>query len=924
MSFLDESHYEDSVQIGFDKQPEWKVTSAISNVEGEKLEKTFTTDIASTLYGRIPGLTILEGSNEPGFTIGSNSMFARGIGTFRNDAQKILLLIDGYECDFTHLSSYEIESVTLLKDASATAIYGARGANGVLLVTTKKGFKSPLKVSLKTQIGFQQSKRTEKFFGGYEHAILYNEAYKNDGKGDYYYSPETLEAYRAGESPYYYPNVDWESETLRKINPVFNIDLSFRGGSDNVRYFVMLNLLNSQNLLKRRGDESDNTKNANLMKYNLRSNIDVDVTRDLSVELLVGGMVQDHTTPGWESNGRLFNMINSIPPIAFPVYNPDNSYGGTAIHGNPIAEITDMGYYSTNTRVLNSAIKANYNLRFLTPGLSTSVSLSYNSYFKGYTIRTRGYSRHSITEGVNDEPVYNEHSIDTNLGLNEGRAEEWNNVTFRTFLNYAKTFNKNDINAFVMFNYDQLSISRRNMPEGYQNESYFYNWNRYNILSDNLPVKHSGIAGRLTYAYNKKYIAELSFSYEGSDKFPSNKRYGLFPAGSFGWVISQENFMKDVDFIDFFKIRSSMGLIGNDAIGGERYIYDQQFHGAEGYLFGIAPADPGSLREWRVANPDVTWEKDKKINMGLEASLFGRIDFSFDYFRNKRTDILVVSDATLPSYLGMISPYLNQGEMTNSGFEAMLRYSNEKTNPFNYYIEGNTWFSRNKIDFMAEELRLYDYQVRTGGPLNQTYALIAEGFFNSQEEIDNSNLIYEWGTIRPGDIKYKDVNNDGIINQNDFYPHDYDHIPEITMNLEVGMFWKNFDFSFLFQGVTNRSIYYSVSSFTGESRVPEMAHGRWTPEATESPTYPRLTTEIDNINFHTSTFWKRNGSFIKLRNVELGYTFDSLFRTENQMRIFANGTNLFSIDYMDGMTDPEIFSGYPTLRTISIGLQFMF
>lgn len=924
ISFPDTTQYDDSVQVGYEKQPLWKVTSAASRVEGEKLERSFTTNVASTLYGRLPGLTVMEGSNEPGFSIGSNSMFARGVGTFRNEAQKMLLLVDGYECDFTQLSSFEIETVTLLKDASATAIYGARGANGVLLITTKKGSISPLTVSLRAQVGFQQARRMEKYMGGYEHASLYNEAYKNDGKGEYYYSPEDLEAYRTGSDPYFRPNVDWASQTLRKVNPVMNYDLSFRGGGENVCYFVMLNVLNSKNLVKPMAGHSDNTKNADLTKYSFRSNVDIAITRYLKAEVLLGGMVQDHTTPGWDSDSNLFGMINGIPPLAFPAYNPDNSYGGTALHGNPLAEITDMGYSSRNSRLFNSAIKLTGNLDFITPGLSASVALSYNSYFKGYTIRNRSYARYSISKDAEGNTAYNQHAVNTDLNMDENRAEEWNNLTLRGFLNYGRTFGRHDVSAFLLFNYDELAISRRNMPDGYQDASNFYNWNRYNILSDNLPVKHAGMAGRATYVFDKKYVAEFSFSYEGSDKFHADNRYGFFPAVSLGWVVSRENFMKHVSFIDFLKVRGSYGLVGNDAIGGERYMYDQTFNGAEGYLFGVAPSDPGSLREWRVANQDVTWEKDKKFNIGLESRLFGCVDLSVDYFLNKRTQILVSPDATLPSFLGMIPPYLNQGRMTNKGFEAMLRYTNGAQNPFRFYVEANAWFSRNEIDFMAEEVRLYDYQTRTGQSYGKSYALIAEGFFNSQAEIDGSGLTYEWGTVRPGDIKYKDMNGDKVINDNDFYPEGFNNVPEITMNLESGMSWKDFDFSFLFQGAANRDVYYAISAFAGDSRIPEMARGRWTPETAQSATYPRLTTEVDNINFRTSTFWKRNGSFLKLRNVELGYTLRNVVRKGCNLRVFANGTNLFSLDYMDGMTDPELFGGYPTLRTVSLGAQLTF
>ncbi len=916
--------YEQSVQAGYEKQPAWKVTSAVSSVDGARLERSFTTNITGTLYGRIPGLTVMEGTGEPGFGIGTNSMFVRGMGTFRPDAQRLLILVDGYECDFTQLSSFEIESITVLKDGAATAIYGPRGANGVLLVTTKRGVKAPLKIALRAQVGFQQAKRIEKYLDGYNHAVLYNEAYRNDGKGSAFYSDADLAAYSDGSDPYYHPNVDWEKETLRELNPVMDYDLSFRGGGENVRYFVMLNALNSQNLLKRFGKESDNTRNADLSRFGFRSNVDINITKRFSTEVLLGGMVQDHTTPGWESDGNLFGMIGGIPPIAFPVYNPDGSYGGTSHQGNPLAEIKDMGYVSRNSRMLNAAIKFTEQLDFITRGLSASAALSYNSYFKGYTIRHRSYARYSITEGPDGEPVYTEHSVDTDLGNDESRAEEWNNVTVRVSLDYARSFGRHDVNAFLFYNYDNLSIARKGMPDGYQNAGNFYNWNRYGILSDNLPVKHSGLAGRFTYAYDKRYVAEFSFGYEGSDKFPRGNRYGFFPAGSLGWVISNEPFMQNSRFLEYLKIRASYGLVGNDAIGADRYMYSQHFNGAEGVILGMDPANVGTLREWRVANPDVTWEKDRKFNIGIEGSFWNRIDFSFDYFRNKRSDILIVPDATMPSFLGMILPYQNEGRMSNHGVEAMLRYRNGDHNKFRFYVEANVWFARNTIDFMGEEARLFDYQVRTGRSYEKSYALIAEGFFNTQQEIDDSGLSYEWGAIRPGDIRYKDVNGDNVINDNDFYPAGYNNIPEITMNLEAGFEWKGLDLSFLFQGVANRDVYYGISSFADGSRAPEMAFGRWTPEKGNAATYPRLTTEVDNINFRGSSFWKRNGSFIKLRNAELGYTWKNLIGEGRDLRIFVNGTNLFSLDYMKGMTDPEIFGGYPTIRTVSLGAKLTF
>ncbi len=893
--------YEILQEIAFGQQPIYKTTSAISNVEGNILEKTFNPNLHNTLIGVLPGVTVTQSSSEPGVI--DNAIRVRGLATYMGSNDP-LILVDGFRSSFSELVTQEIESITVLKDASATAIYGLRGANGVLLVTTKRGVKSPLKISFSSQVGFQQATRLPNYLDSYNFAMLYNEAERNNGITTPAYSEDDLNAYRSGNDPYYHPNVDWYNEVLRKVAPIYNINLNFRGGDHIVRYFVLLNYIKNDGLLMRSGNESDNSINETYDRYNVRTNVDVNITKRFSAGVTVGLSVEDRANPYQENTSNLFNTLNYVNPNSFPVYNPNGSFGGNAIFTNPVGDLLETGYWKSNSRTINTALKLTGLLDMITPGLSISGTGAFNSWYIGFSNKYKTYSRYSITPGTDGQPIYSTpYGEDTPLTGDEGQSNQWRNTSLLFSLDYSRIFGLHQIDAMAMYNYEE------------------------HIIGSEQSYQHVGGGARITYTFDKRYIGEVSFGYQGSENFASGERFGFFPAASIGWIASNEEFLQNSDAVNFLKTRTSYGLTGNDNIGGRRFMYDEEYNYTADYFFGSMNTTLRGIALQYLANKDITWEKEKKFNIGVDASLFRAWDLSLDYFNNHRYDILSSPDRDIPGYIGAALPLMNVGEVKNQGFEASLRY-NGKANQVEYFADLKVWYAKNKIIYNSEPVQANDYAYRTGRQINQPYYLIALGFY-TQEEINDPKIAKPtWSTVQPGDIRYQDQNGDNIIDGNDWYPVGNTDLPALTAGLTLGAKFRGFDFSALFHAVTQRDVYFSspyYRAFQGRGKVSEVAFGRWTPETAASATYPRLSATDDQNNFQGSTFWKCDGSFIKLRTIELGYTFKNIIKSNNSdLRVFANGNNLFSIDHVKD-SDPEMLSGgYPAVRTLSIGAKLDF
>ncbi|MDR0507575.1 MAG: SusC/RagA family TonB-linked outer membrane protein [Dysgonamonadaceae bacterium] len=907
--------------VAYGKQSAWKITGAQSSIKGDLLSTGFTSNIANTLYGRLPGLTVQQKSGEPG--LDSPTLNIRGVSTF-SSGKGIFIVIDGIpstETFFEQLTPQEIEDIVILKDASATVLYGQRAANGVLLVTTKRGMESPMKVSVSAQYGYQQLTRLPDFLDSYNYATLYNEALKNEGQPALF-NPE---AYRGAPS-IINPNVDWYKEVLRDFAPYSNYNLSAKGGNKTVKYFVLFNATDNRGQYKRTAGMSDFTKNQGYTRFNFRTNLDIQLSKRLSMNATVGGTVEDKMNPGEDNNtDEVFKRMALIAPNAFPVYASANRPGGNGLYSNPLADISERGFSSYNGRLGQAIVKLNGDLGMITPGLSISGAIGLNTYFKSFTKKTRNYARYlpflqRQDDGSSSEAfqVYGEN---TALNPNDGKGYQWRNYVIQGFLNYDRTFGSHGISLMLLSVFDDST-------EG----------NNYNDQATNspFPYRNMTFGGRLTYDFAKRYILEASLSYAGNDRFAPGKKFGYFPAGSLGWIVSNEEFLKSNSILTFLKLRGSYGLSGNYNIGGSRWTWNQYYYG-NGYNLGTDNSGTGGLTPGALATPDATWEKQKQANVAIEAGLFNRLNISFDYFKQNRYDILAQPLSTTPDFLGKSLPFMNIGKVENKGFEAVIEYASDAKKNFVWFAQASAWFARNKILFNAEEPQMYDYLYQSGRQIDQPFLLEYVGFFNSSEEAGISNdannnaiprQIFE--DVMAGDLRFKDQNGDHIIDQNDRKTFGYTSMPEYTLGLRAGFSYRGFDLEAQFQAALNRSVYWKGSyyeAFNNNGKISSIALGRWTEENKSNATYPRLSTGNSQNNYQSSTFWQKNGNFLKMRNIELGYTLPNHIAGKLKMeklRFFLHGVNLFSLDYMEGRQDPEAYLdgiGYSLPRSFSIGLN---
>jgi len=888
--------------IAYGTQPAWLVTSSVSTIKGSELEKPFSSSFGNTLFGRLPGLTVVQGSGEAGSD--SPALYIRGLGTYGTGG-KLLIIVDGIECMYEQLVPSEVESVTLLKDASATAVYGSRAANGVLLINTKRGKDGPMKVNFSMQTGFESAMHLPKFLGSYDFARLKNEGLINDGSPAQY-TADDLNAYKTGSDPFFHPDVSWYDQLLRKSAPISEYNLNFSGGLNKTRYFVLLNVLDRDGLYKKTGDLSEFSINARYRQYNIRTNIDIDLTKRLALVFDLGFTIADKANPSDYNTSSIFNLMSRVPPNAFAVNNPNKTFGGTALYSNPWGDLLQTGFCTSNNRTFQSGLKLTQQLDMLVKGLSASAVVSFNNSFRGYSSKSRTYQRFSIAKDALGNISTTPFGVVTSLKSSENTFDKWMNFTFQTFLNYNQKFGNNQIDAMLRYNLDN-----------------------YEIVGQGQPYKHVGVSGRFTYANHEKYIGEFSFGYDGSENFPKGKRFGFFPAVSLGWIVSNEEFLKGSNILNYLKIRGSYGKVGNDNIGGQRFMYDQYYVKNSSYYFGGSNTEYDGYAEGPIANPNVTWERENKLNIGLEATLLQRLEVSFDLFRQDRYDILALPNSTVAQFLGMTLPNYNVGKVNDQGIEATISYSSDKAKDLQYFVVISACYAKNKIVYNAETVQKDAYRNLTGRPIGQPFLLQAIGFFKDQDDIAASPR-QVFADVQPGDIKYKDQNKDGIIDQNDYNPIGYSNIPQLTAGLHTGLKYKGFDLDLFFQGITRCSVYLTGSdfyAFQNNGKISDIALGRWTPETASTATYPRLSASNNLNNFQPSSFWQRDGSFIKLRSVELGYNLPENAVEKIRLsgaRVFVNGTNLFSLDHMDGLTDPETLTGYPAVRSFSIGAKIQF
>ncbi len=903
---------ETMVEQGIRSEKAWRTTGSSYTVSGEELERMNVGNLLNTLQGRIPGLTVMTGSGEPGYD--NPVMLARGKSSWNLNGNNLLVMLDGFQVDLGVLSSlsvFEIESVTYLRDAGSLAIYGLMGGSGALVIKTRRGeVMSGTEISVNGRFGVQALTDMPTVLNAYDYTRLYNQARENDGLTVRYANPEL---YKDGGS-LTHPDVDWYNEVLKPNASIQEYNLSFRGGGEKARYYVLLDYTNFTGNYKEADEiDKDFGTNAEFNKFNLRSNVDVDITSNFSINAQISGVIEDRNTPAGFTAASLFNNLMKLPAAAFPVKNPDGSWGNSSVYDfNPVMLLKTGGIYNGHTRTVQTNIGFKEKLDMFTPGLSFNGALSFSNRYVGYTNKTFSVLSYELLKDSEDNPILDTDGAYTyaELGtiaddISDGLNSHFNRNIIQFGFDYARSFDKHSFTGLLYA----------------QRQS-----NSFNGLI--FPIRTQGLSFAVTYDYDQRYIVDLSAGYTGSADFEKGQRYGLFPAIGLGWVASNEAFLKDNSSINFLKARLSYGITG-DINSNYRFLNEQLSSENSGWRFTNSNTWYTGRREDAIPNSDFMWEEKRSANIGLDALFFEKLSVNIDLFDERRTGILENATASVPAYTGFRLSNMNTGEVKNSGYEAVLGY-NGNAGGFQYYLKGMVSFSRNEIVERSEIDQPHEWLLGKGYPMDQTRGLIFDEFYQ-ESDFDENGLLREgvvissFADVRPGDVKYKDQTNDGVINDYDVVPIGYSNIPEYTYGFNLGFKFKGFDFDAFFQGVTNRTVLLPtnyVMPFANDNNITAFSSNAWTPETANTATSPRLTTQANLNNYLVSDLYLYDGSFLKLRSIELGYSF-AWGRIEN-LRVYVNGTNLFNWDKIEDFDAERMAIGYPLAKSGSLGLKVNF
>lgn len=912
------------------------VTGALSSVNSQELLKSPVASMSNALTGKISGLSSVQSSGQPGAD--NAQLFIRGVGSLSTSLSRPLILVDGVERSFTQIDPNEVDNVTVLKDASATAVFGVRGANGVILVTTKRGSKNKPRVSFSSSVGVQMPSRVPEFANSYEWASEFNKAQRHDGVADNMlaFTEDDLEKFRTHSSPLTHPDVNWTEMMIRNAAVQSQHNLNISGGTDRVKYFASLGVFSQEGLFKVFKNRND--KGFKYNRYNYRVNLDINVTRTTAAKINLGGYLNNRREPNYNNGSSssityLFRDLYSAVP-----FSGAGLVDGKRIRMNSnqfkIGNLQDglniyygKGYNTTANNTLNFDFTLTQRLDFLTRGLNFHVKAAYNS---GVTIVKRREGREPFYEPVlTPEGEVALKLVETyqKLGFAEGDGLS-KNWYFEGAFNYKRNFGKHHVSALAMYNQTMKYYPSSTYPD--------------------IPRSYVGLVGRATYDYMTKYLADFSMGYNGSENFAKGHRFGFFPAGSLGWIVSEEPFFKPLrSTVSYLKFRASLGKVGNDITSdSSRFLYlpDTYVISAGTYSFGTTTSTKvRGASEGKVGNPDVTWETATKQNYGVDMKLLGnRLTFNFDYFIEHRRNILI-SRGVIPVYLAVQLPTVNLGKVNNKGYEVSLCWE-EKVKNVRYYIGGNLSYAKNKIIFRDEITYPYEWMQRTGKPVGQGFGYVFDGFFTEEEAANYDQLKGKEGGIADqgsgfiplaGDVKYKDLNGDMKIDEKDVRDIGYPGYPLYSLGLNMGLSWKGFDFSATFAGAfqTSRllSLPYRIpfGEMNNWSLMRYMIDDAWTPEKGDAATAPAISLRSKSHNYLDSDLWLRNASYLRLKNIEVGYSFPKRITKSlrlNTLRVAVSGYNLLTFDNLK-ISDPEINPDgrtYPLIKILNFGLNIGF
>ncbi|MCK9413295.1 MAG: TonB-dependent receptor [Prolixibacteraceae bacterium] len=916
---------EEVVAIGYGVQKKIAISGAISSVSSADIIQSPASNVASSLAGRVTGFAAVQLGGKPGDD--DPVLFIRGIASLTQASSTPLILVDGVEREFNRLDPNEIESISILKDASSTAVYGVRGANGVVLVTTKRGKSGAPQINFTSNYGIQKPTNLIKFIDSYTYATTYNESQLNDNpNGSVRFSPEAIEAFRTNSDPILYPNTDWMDYMLKPSSFNLQANINISGGNEKVRYFVSVGYRNEDGLWKKLypWDATFWYK-----QYNLRANLDINLTKTTSISLTTNNIAGRQNQPySSQADDAWFRAMYWSQPYS----SPGIIDGRQIITGSHIPDQMKQGFnpdYGSGTRTtlknnLNFDIGLVQKLDFITKGLGFRTKVAYNyamAQTKNRTINVARWYADPLYVYVPDAPaetrntvVYRKQGDDRILGYSESNTSGMN-WYMETAFDYNRSFGNHNLAGLIMYN---------------QSKAY------YPSVYPDIPSGYLGFVGRLTYNYRSKYFIDFNAGYNGSENFVKGRRFGFFPAVSGGWIVSDENFMKKIPVISHLKLRGSYGFVGNDKIGGSRFLFlpDTYNGSAGGYNFGTSvPQNQITAGESTIGNPLVTWEKSRKQNIGVDLKFFkGNLGISFDQFYEYRSDILITRNTT-PAFIPVKLPPVNLGKVSNRGYEVEVEWRKNKKE-FGYFISVNLSKAKNKILFNDELPQAEPYLATTGRSVSQTFGYIFDGFWSENDITNVSDFPTHWYTPHAGDIRYKDLNNDGVVNANDQKAIGYPINPEITGGTKLGMNYKNFDFFVMFSGATRTSRLLGGSlqipfSSLFRNTAQWLVDGRWTPETAETATLPRFSLNGLGYNYATtSDIWMRDASYVRLKNAEIGYSLSNINRFSiSKIRVYVNGYNLLTFSKLK-ITDPESQTGdrqlYPLMQMINFGLNITF
>lgn len=919
---------EEVVVVGYGTQKKISSIGAQSSIKVISDLKQPVAHMSNSLAGRISGLTGRQGNGAPGDN--SSTLWVRGIATLGGTSP--LVLVDGVERSMDELNPEDIESVSIMKDASATAVFGVRGANGVIIITTKQGMIGKPRIRAEYNYGFTNFTKVPNLADGITYMEAANEAYVTRGQNPVF-DEAKIQKTLTGEDPYLYPNVDWFDQLFTDFGTTQNASLSVNGGTENVQYYVSASMYHETGQLVVDKSQSFDSS-LRYTRFNVNSSINMKVTNTTKLKMNVKVMVGDSNKPKNGSSAPFSNAMN-MPPIQMPVRYPGGEIPWISTGGglqNPWAELTQVGYASDVQSKVMADMTINQNLDFITKGLSLKMLFAYDTYNRSWLNREKKYDTY-WAEGrdENGELILKQTntngSASTYLTTSGGSTANERKYYFETVLNYDRTFGKaHHVTGMMMFNLSD----KANLLAG--------------DLVSSLPYRSLGLAGRFTYGFNDRYLAEFNFGYNGSENFNPDKRFGFFPSFGAAWVVSSEKWFEPIlNTVSLFKLRASYGLVGNDQIvvNGSNYRFgflDEMDGGAGGYKFGV----PGSYYNvqggYRISKygADVTWETSKKFNFGIDLNLFNDVvALNFDIFKERRENIFL-SRGVIPGTMGLSGEILgNLGIVDNHGFEVNADIS-KRFGKWDVALKGTFSYNKNKIVEDDSPVQPYPWMESRGTTIGQQLGYICDGFY-TQEEIDDPNVAKTTEKVMAGDLKYRDLNGDNVIDQYDKTYIGKGTVPRFTYGFGTTIGYRGFTLGAFFQGAGQTDIYVNgaftpFQNGTAKGNLLANITDRWT-EANprQDAFYPRLNYASDNNqNYATSTHWIMNGAYLRLKTLDFGYTFPTAVTSRigiSNMRVYALLSNVLMFSKFD-LWDPELGNGsgtvYPNISTYSVGLSFQF